>query len=158
MFASRVCGVQVDPVAVVLCRLVGAVAAVEAAPPQAAKPRTVFKLPTPDLNLTRPAVEHPLMPVVRMATEGYRQVRGTVRDYTCIMVRRERVNGRLGPHEFIAAKVRHRQVQDGQVIVPFSVYLKFLKPASVAGAKCCTSRASTMARCSPAAAVPDSPM
>ncbi len=68
-----------------------------------------------------------------MAVDGYRQLRDSVQDYTCVMVRRERVNGQLGNHEFIFAKVRQRKVHQGQVVVPFAVYLKFLKPASVAG-------------------------
>jgi hypothetical protein len=109
------------------------VTAAKADPPSLTRPRTVFKLPTPDIGNPSPDSEHPVLPVLRMAVDGYRQLRATVRDYTCIMVRRERVHGRLGNHEFIYAKVRHRQMQNGQVIVPFGVYLKFLKPASVAG-------------------------
>jgi hypothetical protein len=96
-------------------------------------PHAVFRLPTPELTPDAPRTEHPVLPVLRMAVEGYRQLRSNVQDYTCLMVRRERVDGRLGPHEFIFAKVRQRKVRDGQVVVPFGVYLKFLKPASVAG-------------------------
>ena len=42
-----------------------------------------------------------------------------VKDYTCVIVKQERLDGKLGEPEFMAAKIR----QD-----PFSVYLKFLKP------------------------------
>jgi hypothetical protein len=99
----------------------------------AASLETRLKLPTPDLPDGQSRADHPLVPVVRMAMESYRRMRADVRDYTCVMVRRERIEGRLRPHEYIFAKVRHRQVQDQQVVVPFSVYLKFLKPASVRG-------------------------
>ena len=52
------------------------------------------------------------------------------RDYTFTLIKRERRKGRLKPYEFIDAKVRHADDQQG---VPFSVYLNFLKPSSVAG-------------------------
>jgi len=119
----------------ILCLLasVSVISCVGAEPAKEDGPRTVFRLPTPALTPESPRTEHPVLPVLRMAVEGYRQVRSNVQDYTCVMVRRERVDGRLGPHEFIFAKVRQRQVRDGQIVVPFGVYLKFLKPASVAG-------------------------
>jgi hypothetical protein len=77
--------------------------------------------------------DHPLRPVIELATDGYERIRREIRDYTCILVRRERVDGRLRSPEFIFAKVRHSQFEGDQVVVPFSLYLKFLKPASVAG-------------------------
>ena len=95
-----------------------------------AKPRTTFRLPTGD-----PGAEerHPLLPIIQQAEVAYRDVQQNVRDYSCIMVRRERVNGRLGNHEFIYAKVRNRRVRNGELEVPFSVYMRFLKPKKVAG-------------------------
>jgi hypothetical protein len=92
-----------------------------------------FKLSTPDLPATVPQADHPLRPVIKLAIDGFRRMRSEVRDYTCVMVRRERIDGRLRPHEYIYAKVRHRQLDDERVVVPFSVYLKFLKPVSVRG-------------------------
>ena len=93
------------------------------------KPRTAFKLPTSEPG----SQEHALMPLIRHAESTYVDLRNSIRDYSCIMVRRERVAGRLRPHEFIYAKVRHRQVSNGQVVTPFSVYLKFAKPERVKG-------------------------
>lgn len=92
----------------------------------------VFKLPTPSPQAS-PQTSADLQPVLKMAVAGYKQMRAQVKDYSCILVRRERVDDRLGPHEFIYAKVRHRETQGKQVVVPFSIYLKFLKPSSVAG-------------------------
>ena len=93
------------------------------------RPRVVFKLPTPEPG----SKEHSLMPLIRHAEATYIDVRRSIRDYSCIMVRRERVAGRLRKHEFIYAKVRHRRVDNGRLVTPFSVYLKFAKPDSVKG-------------------------
>ena len=76
--------------------------------------------------------QHPLDPVLKLAQDGLKHLDAKVRDYVCIIVKRERVNGELGEMQFIAAKVRHEQKQNGQD-VPFSVYLKFLQPKAVAG-------------------------
>jgi hypothetical protein len=47
-----------------------------------------------------------------------------IKDYTCIFVKRERVSGELLPEERLQMKVRHQ---------PFSVYMRFLEPVSLAG-------------------------
>ncbi len=102
---------------------------IRATPPS----QTVFKLPTPGLPDEPLPASHPLRPVIQLASDAYKRVRNEIQDYTCVMVRRERVDGRLRPHEFIYAKVRNRRVEDHRLVVPFSVYLKFLKPTSVGG-------------------------
>ncbi len=71
---------------------------------------------------------HPLKPLLQWAEQRREQLGEEVRDYTCVMVSRERLDGRLGPRIYMAAKVRHEQIEDGQVKVPFSLYLKFLAP------------------------------
>jgi hypothetical protein len=96
------------------------------------RPQTVLKIPVPSTLDDVPA-DHPLRPVIQFAAQGYAQIRREIRDYTCVLVRRERVEGRLRSPEFIFAKVRHRQFEGDQVVVPFSIYLKFLRPTSVAG-------------------------
>ena len=80
-----------------------------------------------------PVEEHPLIPVLRMARDGYRRMETDVRDYTCRLTKRERINGRLRSHESMYVKVRHRQVTDGRVVVPFSVYVRFDAPKRVRG-------------------------
>ncbi|MEX2119124.1 MAG: DUF1571 domain-containing protein [Pirellulales bacterium] len=67
--------------------------------------------------------EHPLLPAVRWAQASMDQVL-KVDDYSCTMVKRERINGELGEQEFMFVKVRHE---------PFSVYMYFLKPARIKG-------------------------
>ena len=85
----------------------------------------------PDLPSDAPA-DHPLRPVIALALDSYQRIR-TVQDYTCVLVRRERIQGRLRRHEFAFAKVRQRQTDGQDIVVPFSVYLMFLKPEMFAG-------------------------
>ena len=60
-------------------------------------------------------------------------IQANVKDYSCLLLRRENVNGKLLAPEYIQAKIRQRQVKDGKTIVPFSVYMKFLRPEEVKG-------------------------
>ncbi len=68
--------------------------------------------------------EHPLMPALRWAREGMRQMEQNVRDYSAVMVKRERHDGKLSNYEYMFVKVRHK---------PLSVYLYFLDPPAVKG-------------------------
>jgi hypothetical protein len=77
--------------------------------------------------------EHPLMPTMRLAYDALERMNREVKDYTCILVKRERVAGRLLPHEHIAMSLREAQVRAGRVVVPFSVYLRFLGPEELRG-------------------------
>jgi hypothetical protein len=67
--------------------------------------------------------EHPLMPAVRWADVGLKQIE-TLHDYSCTFVKRERVEGELTPYTHMRLKVRHR---------PFSVYIHFDGPADQRG-------------------------
>jgi hypothetical protein len=70
------------------------------------------------------APEHPLTPVLKMAYDGLERMDKTVADYECMIVKRERIDGKLGTHQYMHAKIRHK---------PFSVYLYFLAPDDVKG-------------------------
>ncbi len=74
-----------------------------------------------------------LEPLLDWAEKGRAQIRDTIQDYTCMMVKRERVDGVLLPYECFTAKVRHEQTESGHVTVPFSIYLKFLQPSNIEG-------------------------
>jgi len=63
-----------------------------------------------------------------LARDGLRNIRSNVRDYKCVMVKRERIGDTLHDYEYMFAKIRNEQTSNGQVVVPFSVYLYFLKP------------------------------
>jgi hypothetical protein len=51
-----------------------------------------------------------------------------VHDYTCLLIKRERVNGKLPPDTVMEMKVRTQ---------PFSVYLRWLQPRNEAGQEVC---------------------
>jgi hypothetical protein len=76
-----------------------------------------------DVLAGRTANEHELAPAIRWAREGYKNC-DKLQDYSCTLVKRERIGGELGEHEYAFVKVRHR---------PFSVYMYFLGPARVKG-------------------------
>ena len=80
----------------------------------------------------KPPADHPLAPVLKMAQEGYDRLGNEIKDYTCRIIRRERLGGKMRSYEFIRAKIRHQQ-SDGDDKTPFSVYLKFDRPKGVAG-------------------------
>ena len=68
--------------------------------------------------------EHPIDASLAIAHKVQEHLEKDVKDYTCIFVKNERVNGELvGPQQMLA-KVRQE---------PLSVYFKFLKPADVKG-------------------------
>ncbi len=73
-------------------------------------------------NPAQPA-EHPLMPALRWARDGLPAIEA-INDYSAVVVKRERVGGKVGDHEKMFVKVRHR---------PFSVYLYFLSPSNLRG-------------------------
>lgn len=74
-------------------------------------------------QLTPQAGEHPLLPAVRWAKQISKKL-DSVKDYSCTMVKRERVDGTLGGHEYMSVKVRHE---------PFSIYIGFVGPAAIKG-------------------------
>jgi hypothetical protein len=74
-------------------------------------------------NATAAAVgAHPLEPALELATRGLAHFKSTIKDYSCTVVKRERIDGKLGEHEYMFAKIRQE---------PFSVYLYFLAPDAV---------------------------
>jgi hypothetical protein len=62
--------------------------------------------------------------LIREAQQAYQNVR----DYTCLLIKRERMNGRLPPENVIEMKVRTQ---------PFSIYLRWLQPRNEAGQEVC---------------------
>lgn len=76
---------------------------------------------------------HPLDPAINLANETLVKIQNEIVDYKAMIVKRERVNGKLGNHEFMEAKIRSRKIVDGKLTQPLSVYLKFIKPDSMAG-------------------------
>ena len=98
------------------------------------KSEPVYRISKNDSQPAAPEANvHPLDPALVIARKSLDHIRSTIADYSAIVIKRERVNGTLGEHEFMFTKVRNRKVENGIVKVPFSVYMTFLKPATVKG-------------------------
>jgi hypothetical protein len=76
---------------------------------------------------------HPLDPAIKLAEEGLQRIRTQVTDYTCVIVKQERINGELNPPEHMRAEIRNRKTAADGMAQPFSVYLNFLKPDELMG-------------------------
>lgn len=113
LIISLSCGVQAEPVPAV----------------QAEPTRKAPAEPEPKAE----EKSHPLDPALKVAREGLEYLKANVRDYTCTIIKRERVNNELGEYQYMSAKIRQQREKQGTIEVPFSVYLKFLKPKSLAG-------------------------
>ncbi len=92
-----------------------------------------FPLSSQPVDAGELSASSPMVSLIREAEHRHQEFADQVADYTCTLVKRERVNGQLLDHEYAEVKLRHRQVRNGQIVVPFSVYLKFLAPAVVQG-------------------------
>lgn len=120
------------------CAVIGMVATVISQVAVAAEvPRGREALEEPLLRTSRSTspnpAGHPLDPMLEYARTGLKTLQSNITDYTCTLVKRERIQDKVGEHEYIYAKVRNRKVQNGAVVQPFSVYMYFLKPGTVKG-------------------------
>ncbi len=103
-----------------------------------AKNTSQAKVPAKNASATKStdAFEaHPLTPCIKTAEEGLERIKKDLYDYTGMMVKRERVNGVLGDTEYIKFKIRNEREVDGKK-VPFSIYMRFLKPTDIRGQEC----------------------
>jgi hypothetical protein len=82
-------------------------------PPQAAPPNTG----------NASVMEEPLR-LIAEANKAYQEVR----DYTCVLIKKERMHGQMQPENVITMKVRCQ---------PFSVYLRWQQPKATAGQEAC---------------------
>ena len=72
---------------------------------------------TGGLNLDPIPGEHPLMPSLRFAEQAMLDIDKTIKDYSAILYKQERIDGELLDQEVAFVKVRHQ---------PFGVYMFFL--------------------------------
>ncbi len=84
-------------------------------------------------NPENAAASHPLDPAIDIAGRALGICQNNITDYTCTLVKRERIKGTLGDHEYMFTKIRNGKSEDGRVTTKFSVYLYFLKPEGVKG-------------------------
>lgn len=81
----------------------------------------------------KPVNQHALDPALRIARQTLERIHTNVRDYSCTLVKRERIKGKLIDPQYIYTEIRNRKVVNGQLQVPFGVYMRFLKPANIKG-------------------------
>ena len=113
-------------------------------PARAKKPHSAASLPKKPANdpsyaqrnsLPEDWESHPLAPALNLARVRGAFLRDHVRDFTCLLVKRERIGGTLRGYEYLATKIRREQREEEQIITPFSVYCRYLGPARVRGRK-----------------------
>jgi hypothetical protein len=76
---------------------------------------------------------HALDPALQFTEASLQHIQARVDDYTALLTKRVRVGGELGDYQFASVKIRNRRAEEGRIITPMSVYLKFLKPAAIKG-------------------------
>ena len=97
------------------------------------------KLPAPDPSyearnsLPDNWESHPLTPALHLARVRSTYLQENVQDFTCLLVKRERINGQLRDHEYLATRIRREQRRGELTITPFSVYCRYLGPAKIRG-------------------------
>ena len=91
------------------------------------------KLVAQPASATVEPAPHPLDEAIRIAEEGLVKIRENVKDYSAILVKRERVDGKLQKPEYLQVKIRSEGVDEDGEQIPFSIYMKFIKPQASAG-------------------------
>lgn len=79
------------------------------------------------------AAGHALDPALEIAENGLKHIQKDIVDYTCTMVKRERIAGKLLDEEYIYAKIRNRKLDGDKVKTPLAIYMYFLKPEETKG-------------------------
>jgi hypothetical protein len=94
--------------------------------PKEASPKSERPAPEP---IRRASAEepirpgHPFAPAIERAKKSFAQLQ-SIKDYSALMTKRERVAGKLLDYQYMYAKIRHE---------PLSVYLRFLGPPDLRG-------------------------
>jgi hypothetical protein len=113
--------------------------------PAAVRGSTAFRLPwdssldrhgeEADGPTARAIAKHPLFPALQFAAGVADQIHKQVHDYTCILIKRERIEDQLQDFQTMQVRLRCGRIADGQAAVPFSVFLEFIAPSKIRGRK-----------------------
>jgi len=87
----------------------------------------------PSDSQPRTTPDHPLAWVLKYARDERAYLQSAVRDFTCRVTKRERIEGELQEHHAIDMRVREQSLAGTQVVRPLSVMLEFLGPERVEG-------------------------
>ena len=72
---------------------------------------------------------HPLQATIQYASLRAEYIRDHVHDYSCRLIKRERIDGELQSLQFAKVKVRCQRMIDGEVQKPLAVFMQYLAPA-----------------------------
>jgi hypothetical protein len=76
---------------------------------------------------------HPLVSIIRYATARHDYIRKNVRDYSCMLVKRERIEGELQEYRYLRTLVRREKTVDGRVVRPMAVFMQHMEPGQLNG-------------------------
>jgi hypothetical protein len=110
-----------------LLGVIGATVMTAAYPPPAPPPAAPDAPQAVELPGATSTAGSPLDEPIRLVTQAQQSYRD-VRDYTCRLIKHERVDGKLQPQNTMQMCVRS---------APFSVYFKWLEPSGLAGQEVC---------------------
>jgi hypothetical protein len=89
----------------------------------------------PVLPAPSSATQHPLAWVLKYIRDEQAYLQQNVRDFTCRLTKRERIEGRLQDYYYINMHVREEASVGTRAVRPLSVLLEFLSPSEIAGRK-----------------------
>lgn len=75
--------------------------------------------------------DHPLSWIFSYASSRSDYIQKNIRDYSCRLIKRERIEGKLQKHQFIDVKVRCEPLPDSDVDEPMSVFMRYLAPGTM---------------------------
>ncbi len=82
---------------------------------------------------SEPLGPHPLDPVLKLARSELDAFSQNVVDYTAMMLKRERIGGKLGEENRMMVKIINRRLVDNKLETPLHAYLRFESPKSIRG-------------------------
>jgi len=112
------------------------VAQLQAGPPKPMDYAATREQRTSEYRPTSPKTSvdaHPMEPVLKYARAEQDYLRQAVRDFTCRLIKRERIDGFLQDTQFIDMRLREEVLQQGRVVEPLCIFLQFAGPKKIAG-------------------------
>lgn len=74
---------------------------------------------------------HPLASIIRYANSLSDYIHEHVCDYSCLIIKRERINGALQQYHYLRANVRCEKRHEDRLAEPMAVFLQYLSPAQL---------------------------
>jgi hypothetical protein len=75
--------------------------------------------------------DHPLSWIFSYASSRSDYIQKNIRDYSCRLIKRERIDGKLQKHQFIEVLVRCEPAPDSEADEPMSVFMQYLAPGTL---------------------------